>query len=69
MLISILYLINCQIPEDIQKCVEYVQEKFPNWRKNTYYQKRPKTFKMLCELIVRKRYKIVKFLMMKRNNP
>ena len=55
--------------EDIQKCVEYVQEKFPNWRKNTYYQKRPKTFKMLCELIVRKRYKIVKFLMMKRNNP
>ncbi len=49
--------------DDIKKCVEYVEEKFPNWRQNLYYKKRPIMFKTICELIVRKKYKMVKFLM------
>ena len=49
--------------EDIEKCVEEVNSKFPNWKKNSYYIKKPFLFKLYCNLLCRKKYKLAKILL------
>ena len=48
--------------DDIKTCIKVVLEKFPNWRKNKYYQQKPIIFKIFCEIMVRNRFKTAKLL-------
>ncbi len=53
--------------EDVEKCVKEVESKFPNWRKNKYYQDKPFLFRIYCNLICKKHYNLVKLLIKMRN--
>ena len=48
--------------EDIEKCVKEVNKKFPNWRQNSYYKQKPALFRLYCNLIVNKKYALIKML-------
>lgn len=48
--------------EDIEKCIEEVETKFPNWKKNKYYKEKPVLFKIVCTLICKKKFSLVNIL-------
>lgn len=48
--------------KEIKYIVNYVNNNFPNWRKNKYYKKRPKALKVYCNCIASQNLILAKFL-------
>ena len=53
--------------EDIKKCAEEVNMKFPNWKNNEYYKNKPLLFKLFCNLVCNENYRLLKLLTYIRN--
>ena len=53
--------------EDIKKCAEEVNKKFPNWKNNEYYKNKPLLFKLFCNLVCNENYSLLKLLTYIRN--
>ncbi len=53
--------------KDIEKCVKELNLKFPEWKKNMYYKRKPFLFKVFCNLICKKQYWAIKLLIKIRN--
>lgn len=53
--------------EDIKKCAEEVNIKFPNWKNNEYYKNKPLLFKLFCNLVCNENYSLLKLLTYIRN--
>ena len=49
--------------ENIKKINKIISEKFPNWRKNKYYQKQSVKYKIVCTLFYKEYYRILKLLL------
>lgn len=47
---------------EINQCMEKLYSKFPNWKENKYYKQKPLLFKFFCNMVINKRFKIVKML-------
>ncbi len=64
---SSFYFLKFNKYRDIEKCVQEVYAKFPNWKNNEYYKKKPMLFRVFCNLICKKQYWLVKLLIKIRN--
>ena len=49
----------------IEKIVSIMKEKFPRWNKNIYYSKKGLKYKVVCNLIYKKQYKLLKQILRK----
>lgn len=49
--------------EYLNKIQTIIKSKFPNWRKNPYYQKQSMKYKIMCELIERKQYWLIRSIL------
>lgn len=48
---------------EVDKIVQIIKEKFPEWRKNVYYKKFDIKYKIICNLIYYKKFNLVKKLL------
>ena len=59
---SLRYL-NYNIYKDrINKIVNIIKRKYPNWNRNIYYQKKSNKFKLVCNLVYKKQFTLLKLL-------
>lgn len=54
--------------DDIQKCINELKDKFPNWKENKFYKMKPFLFKIYCSLLEKKQYTLIKLLIKLRGN-
>lgn len=52
----------------IDQIVHIMKEKYPNYQKNLYYQKKSFKFKLVCFLVIHKQYRLLKMLMKGKSN-
>ena len=48
---------------DLDRVVEIIRKDFSNWKKNKYYKSQSIKYKIICDLIYHKKYKLTKFLL------
>lgn len=48
---------------NIDKIVKIIKKEFPNWNKNIYFKKENLKYKIVCNLIYNRRYKLLKILL------
>lgn len=48
---------------EYKKCLDYLKQEFPHWKKNAYYQSKPFAFKLYCQLLDAHQFKLAKLLM------
>jgi len=48
--------------ENVNRIIDVMNTKFPNWKKNKYYAKHGIKYKIVCSLIMRNQIKLVKML-------
>ena len=49
----------------IDKIVKIMNDRFPNWNKNSYFKKQGIKYKIVCNLFYRKKYKLLKLILKK----
>jgi len=59
---SLRYLNYSVYKEKINKIIQIIKTKYPNWKKNKYYKIKSWKFKLICNLIYNKKFLIVKLL-------
>lgn len=47
------------------KIVEIIKNRYPNWKKNTYYKKQNIKYKIVCNLFYKKNYKLLNLILKK----
>lgn len=52
--------------DNINKIVSIMSDKFPKWSNNTYYTKKSFKYKIVCNLIYKRQYKLLKILLRKK---
>lgn len=51
----------------VYKIIDIIEKDYPNFRKNKYYKKYSLKYKILCELVMRKKIKLLQFIIRMRN--
>lgn len=49
--------------DEIKKIIIIIKDKFPNWNKNKYYKKQGLKYKIVCNLIYHKQFKLMKLIL------
>lgn len=47
---------------ELGTCIQSLEARYPNWKQNSYYQKKPKLFRIYCELLANKHYAVASLL-------
>lgn len=53
--------------DDIKQCLAYLDEQYPEWRKNPYYQRKPRLFHVYCECLANHHFFLASMLNKLRN--
>ena len=48
--------------QEYKKCLQTLEELYPNWQKNSYYQRKPKAFRLYCQLVAKEKFAMAKLL-------
>ena len=48
--------------ENINKIIEIMDNNFPNWKNNVYYLKSGYKIKLICNLVYKRKFKLLKYL-------
>lgn len=48
--------------EELKKCLIFLNQRFPDWMHNVYYQQKPRLFKLYCFMIKHHQFRLAKFL-------
>ena len=59
---SLRYLNYPVYKDRINKIINIIKDKYPNWKNNKYYQNKSYKFKLVCILVYNKQYKLLKLL-------
>ena len=59
---SLRYLGYSVYKDRLDKIVNIIKGKYPNWNKNKYYEMKSKKFKLVCMLVYKKQYMILKLI-------
>jgi len=59
---SLRFLKYTNTEQQVVKNVEIIRKKFPNWSENCYYRRKSMKFKLICHLVYKMRFKMIRFL-------